>query len=421
MLTLVRWRRQLAVLLAVIGPGIVAANSDNDAGGITTLSVAGGEFGHQLLWILFLITISLAITQEIGARTGAITGKGLAALIRENYGVRITFFAMAVLLVANLGTIISEFAGVAAALELFNVPRELSVPTAALAVWLVVTRGTYKRVERVFLVISAIYVCYVIAAFLAQPDWGAAVTSLVTPTIRIDAAYLVMAVQLVGTTITPWGQFFIQAYVVDKGITDKEYHITRKEVYAGALLTDSISFFIIVTTTATLYANGIHIEDASDAARALQPLAGPLARQVFAVGLLNASLLGAAVVPLSTVYPICEAFGWEAGVSKTFRQAPVFNGLYAFLIALGALAVLVPALDLVTIILLAQTVNGILLPIILVFAIQLSSSRNLMGAYANGPIRNMVVWATAVLLIGATVALLATSVVLPLFGINFGA
>src|SRR5579859_5666945 len=294
------WSRRLRLVLAVVGPGLIAANADNDAGGITTLSVVGADYGYQMLWALVLITLSLAITQEMGARTGAVTGKGLAALIRERYRVRTTLVAMLALLIANFGTTVAEFAGVGAALELFGVPRYVSVPVAAAVVWLLVIRGNYRLVERVLLIMSVVYLSYVLSAFLAAPDWGEVGRSVVTPTLRLEAGFLVTLIALIGTTITPWGQFFIQSYVVDKGVRSRDYYVTRLEVYAGALITDGISLFIIVCTAATLFVEGIHIEDAGQAALALRPLAGPLAAQLFGLGLLNASLLGAADVPLST-------------------------------------------------------------------------------------------------------------------------
>ncbi len=414
------WRRRVGLIFAVVGPGIIAANADNDAGGITTNSIVGAHYGYQMLWALVLVTCSLAITQEIGARTGAITGKGLAALIRENYGVRVTFIAMLALLVANLGTTVAEFAGVAASLELFGVPRWVSVPIAAAGVWLLVIRGSYKSVERVFLILSSVYLSYVLSVFLARPDWGEVARSAVTPTLRLEPGFMVTLIAMIGTTITPWGQFFIQSYVVDKGVHRGDFAITRWEVYVGALLTDLVTLFIIVCTAATLYVQGIHVEDASQAALALGPLAGPLAQQLFAIGLLNASLLGAAVVPLSTAYAVCEAFGWEAGVSRGFQEAPIFNGLYTFAIAAGALAVLVPSLPLVSVILLSQTVNGILLPLILAFAILLASNREVMGDMVNGRVRNVFAWASAAAVIAATLALLVASVILPLLGFDLG-
>jgi Mn2+/Fe2+ NRAMP family transporter len=401
-------------MLAIAGPGLIAANADNDAGGITTLSVVGADYGYAMLWALVLITFSLAVTQEMGARTGAVTGKGLAALIRERYRVKTTLIAMLALLTANFGTTVAEFAGVGAALELFGVPRQVSVPIAAAVVWLLVIRGNYRLVERVLLVMSVVYLSYVFSAFLAQPDWGEVAHSMVTPTLRLEGPFLVTLIALIGTTITPWGQFFIQSYVVDKGVSRRDYYVTRLEVYAGALITDGISLFIIVCTAATLFVEGIHVESAAQAALALEPLAGPLAEQLFGLGLLNASLLGAAVVPLSTAYAVCEAFGWEAGVSRSWDDAPIFNLLYTLAIAGAAAVVLIPNLPLVPVILLSQTVNGVLLPFILVFAIRLASDRDLMGDFANGRIRNAVIWVTAGAIIVMSIALLLAT----LFGLG---
>jgi Mn2+/Fe2+ NRAMP family transporter len=359
--------------------------------------------------VLLLITICLMVTQEIGARTGAVTGKGLAALIRENYGVKITFGAMLALLIANQATTVSEFAGVAAALGLFGVPRLVSVPLAALFVWLLVTRGNYKIVERVFLVFSVFYLTYVVSGLLVDPPWGQIALATITPSIQFTPDYLVILVALIGTTITPWGQFFIQAYVVDKGVTPEEYPLTRVDVLVGAWMTDIIALFIIIATAGTLYTHGIRINDAADAARALEPLAGHLASAVFGIGLLNASLLAASIVPLASAYAVCEAFGWEAGVSKSLREAPAFNGLYTATVAIGALIVLVPGLDLIVVMLVAQTVNGILLPAILVFSIQLAGKPRLMGKYANGPILRAIAWATAGAAILATAMLLGAT------------
>jgi len=415
-----RLRRSVLAFLAIMGPGIITANADNDAGGITTYSIVGAHYGYSLLWALVLVTVSLAVTQEIAARTGAVTGKGLAALIRENYGVRITFAAMLALLVANQATTISEFAGVAASLELFGVPRLVGVPLIAALVWYLVIRGNYKNVEKVFLVLSAFYLAYVATGILAHPPWGEVLRQTVTPSFSLDSGYLLTFIAMVGTTITPWGQFFVQAYVVDKGVTADEYRYTRLDVLFGALVTDIIAFFIIVATAATLFENHIRIEDARDAALALQPLAGPLAQSLFAVGLLNASVLGACIVPLATAYAVSEAFGWEAGVNTSFRDAPAFNGIYTFTLVIGALVVLIPNLPLVTVMLVAQTVNGILLPVVLIFAARLAGNPEIMGAHKNGPVLRAVVWLTVVAVIILTALLLLTSVVLPVLGIDLG-
>ncbi|HEY7062026.1 MAG TPA: divalent metal cation transporter [Chloroflexota bacterium] len=414
------WRRRLLAFLAVVGPGIITANADNDAGGITTYSIVGAHYGYSLLWALVLVTISLAVTQEIGARTGAVTGKGLAALIRENYGVRITAAAMLALLVANQATTISEFAGVAASVELFHLPRLVCVPVVAALVWYLVTHGNYRDVERIFFGFSAFYLAYVLTGFLAAPPWGEVLRQTVTPSFQVDAGYLLTFVAMVGTTITPWGQFFIQAYVVDKGVTREEYRYTRLDVLFGSLVTDVIAFFIIVATAATLFVHGVRIEDASDAAQALAPLAGPLAQYLFAAGLLNASVLGACIVPLATAYAITEAFGWEAGVNTSFREAPAFNGIYTFTVAVGAAFVLIPQLPLVTVMLVAQTVNGILLPVVLILAARLADNPAIMGKDRNSPVLRVIVWATVAATIALTALLLLTSVVLPVLGIDLG-
>jgi NRAMP (natural resistance-associated macrophage protein)-like metal ion transporter len=413
-------RHRLAAFLAIVGPGIITANADNDAGGITTYSIVGAHYGYSLLWALVLVTISLAVTQEVGARTGAVTGKGLAALIRENYGVRVTFATMLALLVANQATTISEFAGVAASLSLFGIPRWLGVPLVAVVVWYVVIRGNYKNVEKVFLLLSLFFLAYVVSGIVVGPPWGEVLRQSITPTFSLDAGYLLTFVAVVGTTITPWGQFFVQAYVVDKGVTAAEYRYTRIDVLVGAFLTDFIALFIIVATAATLHVNGIRIEDAADAALALQPLAGPLARSLFAFGLLNASFLAACIVPLATAYALAEAFGWEAGVNTSFRDAPLFNGIYTFTVVVGAAVVLLPQLPLVTVMLVAQTVNGMLLPVVLIAAARLAANRDIMGDQANGPWLRAVLWLTIVAVLILTALLLLSSLVLPLFGIHPG-
>ena len=413
------WRYRLLAFLSIIGPGIITANADNDAGGISTYSVAGARYGYSLLWLLFIVTFSLAVTQEMGARTGAATGKGLAALIRERYGVKWTFFAMVCTLFANLATTIAEFAGVAAAGEILGVPRWISVPIAAVLVWVLVVRYSFRSVERVFLFLSAIYIAWPLSAILVHPPWGEALRHLVTPSFQWDASYILLFVAFVGTTITPWGQFFIQAYVVDKGIGPREYPATRVDVIFGAFLTDVMSFFMIVATASTLFAKGIPITSAADAAIALQPLAGALASEVFAVGLLNASLLAASILPLATAYTLCEAFGWEAGVDRSWGEAPAFHSLYVFAIAFGALFALIPGLPLLNVMLFAQDVNGILLVVVLVFAIRIASSRAVMGEYANGRLGNLIAWATAAGLIILTILLIAASLA-PVFGIDVG-
>lgn len=416
---LANWRRSLGLALAIIGPGIITANADNDAGGISTYSVAGARYGYSLLWMLMLITLSLAVTQEMGARMGAATGKGLAALIRERYGVKWTFFAMICTLVANLATTVAEFAGIAAAGELFGVPRWLSVPLAAALVWVLVVKWSYRSVERVFLILSAVYIVYPLSGLVVGAPWGEVFHNMVVPSFKLEAGYIMVFIATVGTTITPWGQFFIQAYVVDKGIGPREYRATRVDVLVGAFVTDFMSFFMIVATASTLHVRGIQITSAADAAIALEPLAGSLARILFGIGLANASLLGASILPLATSYTVCEAFGWEAGVDRSWREAPIFHGLYAFAVLLGAAVALIPHLPLVPVMLLSQDVNGILLAVILIFAIRIASDRRVMGSFANGRVGNTVAWATAVGLIVLTVLLLGSSLA-PLFGVKLG-
>ena len=404
-------RSRLLVALAIMGPGLIAAASDNDAGGITTWSVIGARYGYSLLWLLLLITPILAVTQEMGARMGAATGKGLAALIRERFSLRVTAFAMLALLVANFGTTIAEFSGVAAAFSLAHIPAWLCVPPVAAGVWLLITRGSYRRVERVFLALTVVYAAYIVAGFLAHPDWGEAAHSTVVPAVQPTSLWLLTVVAAIGTTITPWGQFFIQAYVVDKRISLRDYVYTRAEVYAGALFTNGIDLFIVVACAATLHREGIVVETAQDAARALAPLAGELASLLFGFGLLNVSILGAAILPLTTAYAVCEAFGFESGLDKRFDEAPVFNGLLSAFILVPALVAVIPRLPLVQVMLLSQDVNGILLPIILIYVLKIINDPHVMGKHVNGPAYNAIAWAFSVALIGLSLTLVVSPLV----------
>lgn len=411
------WRIRLMGVLAIIGPGIITANADNDAGGISTYSTAGASYGYSLLWMLLLITFSLAVTQEMGARTGAVTGKGLAALIRERYGVKWTLFAMLATLAANLATTVAEFAGVAAAGELFGIPTWISVPIAAAFVWVLVVKWSFRSVEKVFLVLSAVYIAYPISGLIVHPPWGQVFQSMVTPTFQLDSGYILVFIATVGTTITPWGQFFIQSYVVDKGIGPREYPATRVDVLLGAFITDFVSFFIIVATASTLFARGIRISGAAEAALALEPIAGQFATYLFGVGLLNASLLAASILPLATSYTICEAFGWEAGVDRSWREAPIFHSLYLFAIVFGALVALIPGMPLFSVMLFSQDVNGILLAVVLVFAVRIASDKRVMGEYANGKVGNAIAWATTVGLIVLSLLLIGATA-LPMVGLS---
>jgi NRAMP (natural resistance-associated macrophage protein)-like metal ion transporter len=407
-------RTRLLIFLSVMGPGLITANSDNDAGGITTWSVVGAHYGYQLLWVLLLITPILAVTQEMGARMGVVTGKGLAALIRERFSLKITAFAMLAMLIANLGTTIAEFSGVGAAFSLAHIPPWVCVPPVALGVWLLITRGSYKRVERVFLFLSALYVTYIVAGILAHPDWHAAAHHAVVPSITPTSIWVLTVIAAIGTTITPWGQFFIQATIVDKKISIKEYVYTKAEVFLGALLTDGIDFFIVVACAATLYKHGILVNSAQDAARALEPLAGRAAALLFGFGLLNVSILAAGILPLATAYAICEAFGFESGLDQKFADAPIFNGLLTFFVFVPAAVAVIPHLPLVKVMLLSQDVNGILLPIILIYVLKIVNDRSVMGEYVNGPIYNTLAWAFSVGLIVLTVVLVASTLPLGL-------
>ena len=401
-------RSRLMLFLAILGPGLIAAASDNDAGGITTWSVIGARFGYSMLWLLVVITPILALTQEMGARMGAVTGKGLAALIREKFSLRVTAFAMLALLVANFGTTVAEFSGVAAAFGLARIPPWAAVPPVALGVWLLVTRGSYRRVERVFLAMTAVYAAYFVAGVLAKPDWTAAAHAAVVPHVQLTSVWLLTAVAAVGTTITPWGQFFIQAYIVDKRITWARYAYTRVEVYMGAVFTDVIDLFIVLACAATLYKEGIVVQTAQDAARALAPVAGRLAELLFGFGLLNVSILGAAILPLTTAYAVCEAFGFEAGLDKKRDEAPVFHGILTGFILVPALVAIIPHLPLVQVMLLSQDVNGILLPVILIYVLKIINDPKVMGEHVNGRVYNTIAWTFSLVLIGLSVTLVAS-------------
>jgi Mn2+/Fe2+ NRAMP family transporter len=402
-----RWKN-IALFLAVIGPGIITASVDNDAGGITTYTIAGAHFGFSLLWTLVPITVALIVVQEMSARMGAVTGKGLADLIRENFGVKLTFYLMLMLLLANYGNTVSEFAGVAASMELFHVPKFVSVPAAAIAIWLLVVQGTYRLVERIFLVACVFYFVYPISAYLAHPPWGEVIRATLIPSrIQFDGQYLGMLIGLVGTTIAPWMQFYLQSSVVEKGISKDRYWISRWDVIVGCIVTDVVAFFIIVACAATLFSHGVGIQTAADAARSLEPLAGRYASALFAFGLLNASLFSAAILPLSTVYYVCEAFGWEAGVDKKWEEAKAFYWMYTGMIALGAAVVLLPRFPLIQVMFLSQVANGVALPFVLVFMLILVNRRNLMGDSVNGPVFNAIAWVTTVVMIGLTLLLLA--------------
>lgn len=397
------WWRRLSLILAVVGPGIITSNVDNDAGGITTYSLAGAEFGLRLLWSMLPITGLLILIQEMSARMGVISGKGLAALIREHFGAAVTFYLMIGVLLTNLANTIAEFAGVAAAFEIFHIDRHFSAPLAAILVWFMVVKGSYKAVEKVFLGACFFYVAYIITGFLVKPDWPLVTRELLTPRLDLSAPALIMVVGLVGTTIAPWMQFYLQAAVVDKGLTPEDYRIVRWDVIVGSVTVSVIAFFIILVCAATLHAHGIRINSAEEAAVALAPLAGRYAAGLFAFGLLNASLFAASILPLSTAYTVCEAFGWESSVDCKFQEAPQFYSLYSLMIIFGAGAVMIPGAPLIPIMYFSQVLNGLVLPIILFLMVRLINERSVMGGMVNGKLTNVLTLGAAFILSGLSI------------------
>jgi Mn2+/Fe2+ NRAMP family transporter len=402
---------RLAVILAIIGPGVITSNVDNDAGGITTYSLAGAEFGYGLLWMMIPLTIALIVVQEMCARMGVVTGKGLADLIREEFGVKTTFYIMAALLFANFANTLAEFAGVAAALEIFGITKYVSVPLAALFVWWLIVYGTYSRVEKVFLVACTFYIAYLVSGFLAAPAWATVMKRMVVPEWQWKSSYLVMIVGIVGTTIAPWMQFYLQSAVVEKGVRIADYRYTRIDVIVGSVLAVGVAMFIVLACAATLHVQGVSIESAQDAALALKPLAGEYCAGLFAFGLFNASLFAASVLPLSTAYYVCEGFGWETGIDHTFAEAPQFYSLYTALIVLGSVLILIPNFPLLGVMYLSQVVNGMLLPFILIYMLILVNRVDLMGEYTNSRVLNLIAWSTSLIVIAMTIAMVAALIV----------
>ncbi len=405
---------QIRAFLAVLGPGIIAASAGNDAGGVATYSQAGAQYQYTLLWVLFFLTFSLAIAQEMGARMAAVTGKGLADLIREEFGVKTTVFAMTALVVANVATTVAEFAGITAVIEMFlpGRARLIIVPIVAFGIWLLVARGTYRRVEKIFLAMCSVYLAYVIGAFVADPPWGTVLRQTFIPdfsTVKPNLAYVQIVIALVGTTIAPWMQFYVQSSVRDKGIRTENYPFEKLDVLTGAVLSNLISFFMIVACGATLFGRNIPIESASDYAQALGFL-GSASKYLFAIGLFNAAMVGAVVVPLSTAYAVTESLGWESGLGRRVREAPLFIGVYTAVIVIAALVILVPRAPLFGIILVAQVINGILLPVVLVLMLKLINKRRLMGNYTNGPVYNAIAWLTVVVVTCLSVVYLVMSI-----------
>ncbi len=403
-------KKMILLFLMTLGPGIITSAVDNDAGGITTYSIAGAEFGYRLLWTMLPIGVLLIVIQEMGIRMGIATGKGLSDLIRENFKVKITILLMIILVLTNLGNTIAEFAGIAASGELFGISKLLLVPLCAIFVWFLIVKGNYESIEKAFLVATLFYAAYVIAGVMANPDWGTIATAVVTPDLAFTAAYFTLIVGLVGTTIAPWMQFYLQSAVVEKGVQKEQMKFSRLDVILGSTITVIIMFFIIVATAATLYGTGIQIETAADAAKSLAPLAGTWASVLFGIGLFVASLFAAAILPLATAYFVCEAFGWNSGVNKTMIEAPEFYGLITLLIAIGAGIILIPDIPLIDIMYWSQVLNGLVLPIILVMMISLINNKKLMGEYANGPISNLVIYIAAGVLILLNLAMILQAI-----------
>jgi NRAMP (natural resistance-associated macrophage protein)-like metal ion transporter len=405
-----RFRYHLAVFFAVVGPGFVTAMVDNDSGGIYTYSAAGARYGYLPLWTLLPVTVALIVIQEMSSRMGAVTGKGLSDLIREEFGLRITFVLMGLLVLANLTNVMAEFAGVASSLELFHISRYVSVPLSAIAVWFLLVKGNYLSVEKIFLLASVFYITYIVSGILVKPDWKEAALYSVKPVLLLEPGYIYMLIGMVGTTIAPWMQFYLQAAVVEKGITAKEYKKSRIDVIVGCIMTSVIAFFIIVACAGAIYSvRPRDIQDASEAALGLKPF-GEYAFLLFSAGLFNASIFAACILPLSTAYSVCEGLGFEAGVNKRMKDAPIFYSLYTLLIAVGAGVVLIPTFPLVQMILLSQVLNGILLPFVLIFMVLLINKVDIMGEWTNSRSFNIVSWATVVIMIGLTLALVGITV-----------
>lgn len=388
------FRHRIVLFLSLMGPGIITANIDNDASGITTYSVVGARFGYALLWTLIPTTVALIVIQEMVARMGAVTGKGLSDLIREHYGIRSTFYMMTVLLIANFGTTVANFAGWAASMEILGVSKYFMTPLGAVLIWFLVVRGSYRSVERILLAACLLYFGYVISGFMAKPDWSRVFQATFVPRMQWNTEFIMLSIAIIGTTITPWMQFYLQSSIAEKGIKKEEYKASRLDVFIGCSITDIISFFIIVTCATTLFPLGLRINEASEAALALKPLAGDYAFLIFAICLANASILGAIIVPLATSYYICEAMGWERGINKTFKEAPQFMWIYTLLIGFAVVVILIPGAPLVFLMVLSSVLNGVLLPFVLMYALSLVNNRAIMGDFVNPKAYNIISWGT---------------------------
>jgi Mn2+/Fe2+ NRAMP family transporter len=403
--------RNLIIFLSILGPGIVTGSVDNDVGGITTYSVAGAAYGYKLVWVLIPAFIVLFVVQEMNARMGVVTGKGLADLIRENAGVKITFFIFVGLLFADILNTTTEFAGVAGSMQIFHVSKYIAVPLVAVAVWALVVKGTYRMAERIFLVFCVALLSYVVSAIMGHPAWGEVGTALIKPHMQFDSDYITMIITLIGTTIAPWMQFYMQSAVIEKGLTLKDYRYTVLDVIVGCVATVVVAFFIIIACASTLHVNGIVINDASDAAKALEPFAGELASEVFAFGLFVASIFAAVILPVATAFYVCEAFGFEAGIDKKWDEAPQFYWLYTAIIIIGAGIILIPNAPLVKISLLSQEINGILLPVVLICMMLLVNNKDVMGEHVNKKLGNIIGWTTIVILVSLSIILFITSLI----------
>ena len=401
--------RNFLIFLAVLGPGIITGSVDNDVGGITTYSVAGATYGYQLLWTLIPAFVVLYVVQEMNGRMGLVTGKGLADLIRENAGVKITFFIFIGLLFADILNTTTEFAGVAGSMEIFGVNKYISVPLVVIAIWLLVVKGTYRIAEKIFLIFSMALLSYIVSALLGHPNWGEIGNALIKPHMQFDRGYIGTIIGLIGTTIAPWMQFYMQSAVIEKGLTIKDYKYTRLDVIVGCVATVAVAFFIVVACASTLHETGTVINDASDAAQALKPLAGEFAAQIFAFGLFVASVFSAVILPVATAFYVCEAFGFEAGIDKKWKEAPKFYWLYTIIMLIGAGIILIPNAPLIAISLWSQRINGILLPVVLVCMMLLVNNKDVMGEYTNNRAANIIGWTTIVLLVGLSLTLLVTS------------
>jgi len=402
--------RTVGLFFILMGPGIITSNVDNDAGGITTYSLAGAQFGLKLIWSLVPIMIALIVVQEMCARMGVVTGKGLSDLIREKFGAKITFYLMIGVFLTNMGNVFSEFAGVAAGMEVFGVNKFISVPISAFLVWWMVVKGTYKSVEKAFLVACVFYISYIITGVIVKPDWEHVFNQFLHPQLSLHPSEMTMLIGVVGTTIAPWMQFYLQASIVEKGIKIEEYKFARFDVVMGAIVVHIVAFFIILVCAETLFKNGVRIETAKDAALSLKPLAGKYCTYLFAFGLVNASLFAASILPLSTTYLICEGLGWEVGIDKKFVEAPQFYGFYSLIIFLGAGIVLYPNFPLIPIMYFSQVINGMVLPFILIFMLLLINDKKLMGDHTNGPLFNVITWVTIIVMIGFTLLLLIQTI-----------